>query len=99
MQDNTEEVIEENVKKKMDKQTNLFEPAPKIISEEEYENACLVMKSYYDQKLNSSFIKGKVSHINGTLRQVIKRNKENIIEHKQENIQCLIHCIGQLNIL
>ena len=83
-------------------QLNLFQPVQpveKIITEEDYRKACLTIKSYQSQLLKTSFVKGKVNHINGTLRQVIKRNKEDILTNKEENIQSLLHCIGQLNIL
>jgi hypothetical protein len=40
--------------------------------------------------------KGLINHINGTLRSVIRNNKEDPRYWQEWNIMCLKHCIGQL---
>jgi len=40
--------------------------------------------------------KGLIKHVNGTLRTVIKTNKEDAKYWQEWNLMCLKHCIGQL---
>ena len=46
--------------------------------------------------MRSSEPKGLIKHVNGTLRTVIKTNKEDAKYWQEWNMMCLKHCIGQL---
>jgi hypothetical protein len=46
--------------------------------------------------MRSSEPEGLIKHVNGTLRTVIKTNKEDAKEWKDWNLMCLKHCVGQL---
>jgi len=46
--------------------------------------------------MRSSEPKGLIKYVNGTLRTVIKTNKEDARYWKEWNLMCLKHCIGQL---
>lgn len=70
----------------------LAKVANKEISIEEADHQLFVLSGI----LRSKEQLGIVKHINGTLRTVIKTNKEDPELNAEWNIMCLKHCINQI---